>query len=443
MTLPAETSFGTVGWRLALTALFVLLNGFFVAAEFALVKAHPNRVRSLAKEGHRGAVIIQAMLGNLNLYLSACQLGITLASLILGWLAEPAFAVLLIKLVALSGLDVTQAGWLHPTALVIALAVITTLHMVVGEQAPKVWAIHRSERAALLVAWPLKVFATALSPLIRMIHAMSTGLLKLFGIDASADEHGEVHNVEEIRAMLAAAAAAGQITARQRLFSNNILGLVDLQVRHIMVPRVDVVFLSTDETRAQNLATIRESGHSRYPLGDTDLDQVIGQIHTRDVLNRLLTDQPPEPRDLVRPLPTVPDHQPLSRLILSLQQHQTHCALVVDEHGTTVGMAFLEDAIEEIVGPLYDEFDQQVQTILRAPDGSVEMAGGVPLPDAAEALGEELDDDDDTIGGLVTSRLRQLPCEGDQVAVGSFQATVLAMSRRRVARIKFVRTGSE
>lgn len=433
-----QATLGDIGLKLAATVFFVLLNGFFVAAEFALVKVRPSHVDSLARLGNRAAQLLQLMLGRLDLYLSACQLGITISSLVLGWLAEPAVAALLVHLAANLGWEVAQHPWLHSVALLIALAVVTILHMVVGEQSPKIWAIQRADAAAKLTVLPLRAFTFLFRPFIWFINKLSNGLLKLFGLGA-VNEHEGGYDILELRSILANAAEAGNITPRQKQFGENVLRMAELEVRHIMVPRTDVAFLSTTSGRDRNLEVIKSNGHSRFPLGAPDLDNVVGLVHTREVLRHVLDGESVNPAELARPMPTVPDTQPLSRLILDLQKSHTQCALVIDEHGTTLGMAFLEDALEEIVGPIYDEFDKQVSLIDDIEDGVVEMSGHVSLPDALAALGIDLDEEVDTIGGLIISQMRRLPREGESVEIGPYKATVLSMPNRRITRIRFER----
>lgn len=430
----------TVLWKLLATALFVVLNGFFVAAEFGLVKVRPLRIEALVRTGDRRATIVQRMLLRLDLYLSACQLGITIASLVLGWLAEPAVARLLIELAGLAGWEVHEGTALHWVAIGIALAVITILHMTVGEQAPKVWAIRRAESIALLTAYPLYGFATALRPLIALINRLSNGLLRLGGLSLS-DEHEASANVDELRALLASSARAGHINARQRSIGDNVLALMRLEVRHIMLPRVDVASLSTANTIEENLRVLRETGHSRFPLGDPDLDNIRGVVLARTVLAELLQQREFRLEELALAMPTVPEMQPLSRFIVELQRTRTHAAAVIDEHGTMIGLAFLEDALEEIVGPIHDEFDEEMDESAEVSPGVFELAGNVPLPEAADLLGLVVDDDEaDTIAGYVIAQLGRMPKQGDSLLVGTYRTTVLKVLRNRIARLRFEHT---
>ena len=221
------------------------------------------------------------------------------------------------------------------------------------------------------------------------------------------------------------------------------MALIRLEVRHIMLPRVDVAFLSTANTQEENLRILREAGHSRYPLGDPDLDRIRGVVHARTVLAELLQGKDLDLAGLALPMPTVPDTQPLSRFILELQGSQTHAAAVVDEHGTNIGLAFIEDALEEIVGPIYDEFDEEHSEMREVSPGVLEIAGNVPLPEVAEFLGISLDEDEaDTIAGYVIAHLARMPKRGDTVRVGDYEATVMHVIRHRILRLRFERPDS-
>jgi CBS domain containing-hemolysin-like protein len=429
----------TTLWKLLATFVFVFINGFFVAAEFALVKIRPSQIEALATKGNRRARLVVGMTRRLDLYLSACQMGITIASLILGWLAEPAVAVLIIEGAAAFGVDIATSAWVHPVALAMALIIITVLHMTIGEQAPKMFSIQKAESTILAVALPLHFFATALKPLIWTINWISNRLVRVAGV-SPASEHDYIYDLVELRAILQSAARTGSLTPRQTMLGENVLGLANLEVRHIMVPRMEVAFLSMASSIEDNLKIVKNTGHSRYPLGDPDLDHVVGLILSRTLLGQLLDDKVPDLKAIRRKCPTVPDSQPLSRLILDLQRTQTHCAQVIDEHGTLVGLAFLEDAIEEIVGPIFDEFDERVTRVREISPGVVEILGTVPLPDASSILEMEFDDDADTIGGLVISRFKRIPKKGDSVAIGPYKATATEVSRRCVTKIRFEKT---
>ena len=426
-----------VGWAILATAVFLALNGFFVAAEFALVKVRTIRIAALAQKGRRQAIRVERILGRLDTYLSACQLGITLSSLILGWLAEPAVARLLLLGADSIGLPVHDSPALHLAALLIALSVVTVLHMVLGEQAPKIWAIQRAETMSLAVALPLRAFAVVFQPVIWLINALSNALLRLGGLSGDI-AHDGIQDLDELRAILKTASRSGHISRGQRTIGENVLKLMELQVRHVMVPRRDVVALDASRPAAENLDAIRAGGHSRFPVCDGDLDHPLGLVHGKDILGAFIDgSREPDIRSLMRPLPALPDTQPLSRMILDCQKGQHHCALVVDEHGTSLGMVFLEDGLEEIVGPIYDEFDERESPWERVSPETIEVSGALPFPDAAELLDLDPATGSDTVAGHVTAHLGRLPTAGEVVELPPYRVTVLSISGRRVRRLKF------
>ena len=426
------------GWRLAATLFFVLVNAFFVAAEFALVKVRRTQIQAAIDAGSVRARSAQHLLDHLDRYLSACQLGITVASLILGWLAEPAVAELLRKVVGALGLGIAPADpWLHAASLAVALTLVTTLHMTLGEQAPKIWAIHRAEKTVLRVAAPLRLFTEALRPLILLINALSNAVLRLLGLSTEEIVDSAVHSAEELKRILSASAGSGEITRRQLELAQNVLDIIDLEVRHIMVPRVDVVFLSLQSEEDENLRIVRESGHSRFPLCAVGLDTVMGIVHAKDVLTAPAGGAP-DLRALARNPVYVSATQSVSRLIFQLQRSRSHCSVVVDEHGTCVGLAFLEDALEEIVGPIFDEFDEAPPGVVRLGSGEIEVPGSLSLPEAAGVLElGDLEDESDTIGGYVVARIGRLPRKGDRLQVGDWMVNVTSVVRRRIERLRF------
>jgi CBS domain containing-hemolysin-like protein len=429
-----------VAWRLGATLFFVALNGFFVAAEFALVKVREPRIAQLARDGSRAAPTVQHMLRHLDRYLSACQLGITLASLALGALGEPAVSVLLIAAASAVGLPIAAAaGWVPFVSIGLAFAVITTLHMTVGEQAPKMWALRRAEKMALVTGPALRGFAWLFGPFINGINWISNALLRMIGLTPELGYESS-HSAEEIRSILSLSARAGKISKHEFELTENVFRIIELEVRHIVVPRVEIDFLVLGRSLEENLEHIRTSGHSRYALCEIGLDAIIGIVHSKDVLDATLRGETPDLRAIARPPVFVTDTMSLSNFLRELQVQRQQCAVVLDEHGTAIGLAFREDALEEIVGPLGDEFDDEGPDFVAFSDGSYELHGRMPLPELEDRLdfdlSEEEREDEDTIGGHVTARLGRLPKNGDAVRVGPYLATVTDASRRRVGKLR-------
>jgi CBS domain containing-hemolysin-like protein len=431
-----------VSWRLGVTIFFVALNGFFVAAEFALVKVRTSRIEQLAKEGSRAAPTVQHILSHLDRYLSACQLGITLASLILGALGEPAVSVLLIATAEAMGFSVaSDSSWVPIVSIGLAFTVITMLHMTVGEQAPKMWALRRAEGTALVTGPLLRGFAWVFGPFIAAINWISNGMLRMAGLPADLG-HEASHSAEEIRSIVSLSARSGHISDHSYELTENVFRMIELEVRHIIVPRVEVSFLSLERTLEENLEHIRTSGHSRFALCEVGLDTIVGLVHAKDVLDVMLRGETPDLRELTREPLFVPDTMSLSNFLLELQANRQHCAVVLDEHGTMIGLAFREDALEEVVGPLGDEFDDEERDYLEPSEGVFEIRGRMSMPEVEDRLGFELSEDEreeqDTIGGHVTARLGRLPRKGDTVRVGPYMATVIDVSRRRAQLLRLV-----
>ncbi len=436
-----------IAWRLGATLFFVVLNGFFVAAEFALVKVRMTRIETLAKGGSRRARAVKHILSHLDRYLSACQLGITFASLILGALGEPAVSVLIIAGLDALGIEVAaDAAWVPIVSIGSAFAVITVLHMTLGEQAPKMWALRRAENTALRTAFTLRVFTWIFGPFIAAINSISNWMLRRVGLSM---HHGDdvTHTSDEIRSMLALSWAAGHISKLEHEVTENVFRIMELEVRHIVLPRVDVEYVSLGRPDEENMAVLRDSGHSRLPLCDISLDTIIGFIHTKDLLQQVLEGKPLDLKSLARDAVFVPDTMSLSDFLIELQSAQQHCAAVVDERGTVIGLAFREDALEEIVGPLGDEFDESEREFEEVQNGVYELRGRMSVPEACDRLDFELSadesEDEDTIGGHVTARLGRLAKPGDQVLVGPYLATVLEVGRRRVRRVRLERAPDE
>lgn len=429
-----------IAWRLGLTLFFVALNGFFVAAEFALVKVRRARVDELARGGGRTAKRVQHILANLDLYLSSCQLGITLASLILGALGEPAVSVILIALARVAGVDVEGAAWLPYVSIGLAFAIITILHMTVGEQAPKMWALERSEKTALATAAPLRLFTIVFRPFILMVNGLSNWMLRVAGLNRG--EHGDaVPTMEELRGILIESAGAGEITNKQLEITHNVFRLIEMEVRHIMVPRVDCQLLSLQAPLAETLTILRRTRHSRFPLCERDLDSCIGFVHGKDVLEQLIAGADIDLKAMAREPLFVPDTMALSTLLREMQVKRSPLALVLDEHGTVTGLVFREDALEEIVGPLGDEFDDEAPDFEEVEEGVWNVRGRMALPDLCIRLDVAPEDDEgeETAAGYLIARLGRMPKRGDTVRLGGFDLEATEIGRRRINMLRVTR----
>lgn len=426
-SVPAQSSAITPVWGMVLGIVLVALNGFFVAAEFALVKVRPTQIEPLVAEGNRRAKVVRHMLRHLDAYLSATQLGITLASLALGWVGEPAFAWIIHPLI--SPFVGNNLQLLHSISVTVSFLVITVLHIVLGEQAPKTIAIRKAESASLLIAFPLYFFYKVTYPAIWLLNHAANALLKLIGV-APADEGEMAHDEEELRLLLSSGNAA-QLSTQKREQLDNIFELSHRLARQIMLPRQDVIYLSTTRTLAENLRIARRSGHTRFPLCEGDLDHVIGLIHIKDIFHRDRNLR--SLQEVAREISFVPETLELDRLLKRMRTERFHLAAVIDEYGGVSGVVTLEDVIEEIVGSIQDEFDVEKPEIQPLGDGVYRVSGGMLVEDLEEELNVELSDrDEDTIGGVVLSELGRNPAVSDKVLVGPVSIEVLEVQHNRI-----------
>jgi CBS domain containing-hemolysin-like protein len=415
-------------WLGLFLALFlVALNGFFVAAEFALVKVRPTQIEPYVQEGKRNALVARHMVRHLDAYLSATQLGITLASLALGWIGEPAFAWIVEPVVHAVAGDNPQL--VHSVSVTLSFLVITILHIVLGELAPKSVAIRKAEGTVLAVSLPLFVFYKITYPAIWLLNHAANYLLKVVGI-APVSEGDTAHDVDELRLLLSTSHTSG-VSKQTRELLDNIFELKHRVARQIMIPRQDVVYLSTTRTMAENLRNARRSGHTRFPLCEGDLDHVVGLVHIKDLFRR---ERPLSSlREIAREIAFVPETLELDRLLKRMRLERFHLAAIIDEYGGISGVVTLEDVLEEIVGTIQDEFDVEKPEIRTEEDGSYGVSGGMLVEDLEDELDLELSDrDEDTIGGVVLSELGRTPVVGDRVELGPVMLEVLDVDNNRI-----------
>jgi len=423
---------------LALAIGLVLLNAFFVAAEFSLVRVRATRIAELAQQGDWRAKAAEAALRRMDAFLSATQLGITCTSLGLGWVGEPAFAGLLAPVFAVLG--VTSPNVIHNASVAVAFLVITFLHIVVGELAPKSYVIRATERVALWTALPMRVFQLVFGPALWLLGRASALTLRLLGV--GGEHGGELgHSEEELRLVVAESHRKGALSGEKRELLENIIDYTERTARHVMIPRADVAFLSLARPLEENLAVITQTAHTRFPLASSDIDHVIGMVHVKDLFmhrERLRSSQDLVP--LKREILFVPESRPLDALQREFQQSRTHMAMVVDEYGGTAGMLTLEDIIEEIVGEIQDEFDRETPKVVETPQGLV-FDGLTLVDDACERLGITIEapGEASTLGGLLAERLGRIPRPGDRVPLDGYDLSVLEMNARRVTRVLAVR----
>ncbi|HEY7819815.1 MAG TPA: hemolysin family protein [Vicinamibacteria bacterium] len=422
--------------------LLVLLNGFFVAAEFAIVKVRATKVRELAEQGDWRATMAKNVIEHLDAYLSACQLGITIASLGLGWIGEPAVARLIEP--GLRAAGVVNQTVIHTIAFSVAFVIISFLHIVLGELAPKSLAIRKPESLSLWLSPPLRAFYWLMYIPIAALNGAANWILRILGIEP-VSESGEAHSSEELRMIVAASHTHGALNATERRLLENVIDFSERQVAEIMTPRVDMVCLFVNRSLAENLQIVRGEQHTRYPLADGSADNVIGMIHIKDFMT-LIADKTSERggsvlQSIKRPVLFVPESATIDAVLRTMQATRTLMAIVVDEYGGVAGLVTLEDVLEELVGEIRDEFDEMELEVERR-GGETIVDGGLPLNEVEEMfpdLVKEEDTDVRTVGGIVLKELGRIPVARDAVNVGPYRLEVIEMDNLRITRVKIER----
>jgi CBS domain containing-hemolysin-like protein len=414
----------------------VLLNGFFVAAEFALIKIRETQLDMLVVKGNVRAKIARSIISNLNSYLGTTQLGITMASLGLGWAGEPVFTALLSPL--LISLHVESAALRHSISFAVGFSALTFLHISAGELAPKWTAIQNPLPIALWVAQPLRWFFIASYPFNWLLNHTAQWLLRLAGIEV-VSESKRIHSEEELRLLVTTSQKQSGATPFGRAIVLNALDLRRRLARQVMRPRQEIVALDTDSTIAQCLDIAEKTRYSRFPLCEEgDLDKTRGVVHIKDLYAMRLrartgADLLPAARKLIY----VPETARLENLLQLFLDRKLHLAIVVDEYGGTVGMVTLENILEELVGQIQDEFDQEKPLLVRTGDTTWEASGALPLHELEEVVGVPLlQEGITTASGWVTRRLGGFPRKGDAVPIGAYELRVEAVDGMRVARLK-------
>lgn len=415
-----------VGGGILAVFVLVLLNAFFVAAEFALVTIRRTRVEQLVAEGRLGARNVEDAITHLDSYIAACQLGITMASLALGWVGEPALAHLVEPL--LGGLG----G--HAVAVGVSFTLITVLHVGAGELAPKGLALQYPEAAAILIAGPLRLFRAAFRPAIWVLNEGGWLLLRLVGVSREAAGHSHISG-QELRLVVQASAQAGAIDTGEQFLLERVLKFSDLTVASIMIPRIDLVALPEDISTAEAMAAVAEHHYSRYPVYRKDVDDLIGVLHVRDLLGA-----PPAPsiRGLLRDPLVVPSQLSVQRLLTEMRARRNHFAVAVDEFGGTDGIVTLEDVLEAIVGEMADEFEQAPPPEpTRHPGGRIRIDGMENVDSLPELLGVTPEPGQyHTVAGYVLDRIGHIPAVGEGIEVGDYRLTVVEMDGLRIAAVE-------
>ena len=421
--------------KLAAIAALVLLNGFFVACEFAIVKVRASQLDALVEEGDLRANLVKHVRGHLDAYLSATQLGITLASLALGWIGEQFLVEILQPAFAL--VNIHSHAFVTSVSVALAFAGITFLHIVFGELGPKYTAIANPLPVAMRLVRPLRAFYFIFRPAIWLLHKSSNFFLQRLLRMQPASGAELAHSEEELRLILVQSEKSDEVSALGRDLLMNVLDLRQRVVRDIMTPRGEIVYLNVEDDFETNVKKAIESRHTRFPLCRENLDNTIGLIHIKDLM-AMMRDPNPDLMQIKRELIPVPEMMSLEKLLKLFLTRHAHLAMVVDEFGGTVGMVTLENVLEELVGDIQDEFDTDKEEFRRINENEFTVDGALGLYELNDLAGLELESADvSTVGGYVTHLLGRMPRQGDQVRIGDYQVTISQADNRRVKQLHF------
>ncbi|RAV22258.1 hemolysin family protein [Paenibacillus contaminans] len=427
-------------WNVLLVVVLVFCNGFFVAAEFALVKVRQTRLQEMHNEGNNRAKYALKVTRQLDAYLSATQLGITLASLGLGWVGEPAISKLIVEPI-FESFDWHNTAISEPVSFLIAFSAITFMHIVLGELAPKSLAIQKPDATSLWLSQPLLYFYKLFKPAIWVLNGAANRLLRMIGIQP-ASEHEAAHTEEEIRILMNQSARSGIIDKDEMALFDNIFEFSDRLAREIMLPRTDMTCLYANLTYADNMKLVYATKHTRYPVAERDKDQIIGFVHITD----LLTADPDEEHELaqfIRPILTVPESMEISRVLKLMQRKRSQLVIVIDEYGGTAGLLTAEDILEEIVGEIQDEFDDE-RPMVEVKGSTTSVDGRVLIEELNDMLDIDVEDDEvDTIGGWLFKKLEGMPVNGKKIESGGFIFEVAEVERLRIVRIHIYKTDKQ
>jgi putative hemolysin len=431
-----DTSFATDLLRLVAVFLLVLSNGFFVAAEFSLVSVRRTRVAELVSQGVTPANAVQDAIQNPDRVIAATQLGITLSSLALGWIGEPAVAHLIEPIVNLFP-PAVRAGVSHTISATMAFILITFLHVVVGELAPKSIALQNPENTALFVARPTLWTEKIFKPAIWLLNGTGNALLRLIGVKP-ASGHQMVHSVEELKMLVTASAAGGVVEADESEMLHAVFDFGQLVVRQVMIPRTEMVAVEADTPLYEIISLVSDSTYTKFPVSDDNLDQILGVVHIKDLLNALHEPDHEKftARKFVREALFVPETLSISILLREFRNKRQHIAIAMDEFGGTSGLVTLEDLLEEIVGEVSDPFDQYSPEFQVLDDGLILVDGLALIEEVNDRLGLDLNDPAyDTIAGYVLGKLGHIPQVNETIEDGDIRWKVTEMDGMRIAHL--------
>lgn len=419
---------------IAITLVLVFLNGFFVAAEFAIVKVRASQLEVQAKTGNKVAVLARHIVSHLDGYLAATQLGITLASLGLGWTGEPVVAKIIINLMSALGIGI-KPELAHDIALPIAFAVITVLHIVFGELAPKSLAIQRSERTTLMVAYPLQFFYTIFRPFIWMLNSIANLLLKATGIQAS---HGsEVHSSEELKYIVTQGKESGMIKEGDFDIIINAFDFSNRMVKQVQIPRNQITAIDLYNFNEEALEKVIEDGYSRMPVYFKTFADIKGIVYLKDILLRIRKNEPLHLEQLMRPAIFIPENMHIGKLLKEFQQKHHQMAIVVNEYGDITGIVTMEDLLEELVGEIQDEYDNEVPVVQQLTENTFKVQASASLDDINELLPRPISKEGQivTLAGILVFHFRRIPSLNEKVIIDGYEISIAQMKLNSIVTV--------
>ncbi|WP_050616682.1 hemolysin family protein [Bacillus testis] len=422
--------------NLVILALLIALTAFFVASEFAIVKVRSTRIDQLVEEGRAGALSAKKVITHLDEYLSACQLGITVTALGLGWIGEP--TILSIFSPVIDKIDMPSSVS-HVLSFILAFSIVTFLHVVIGELAPKTFAIQKAESITLIVSKPLMIFYKVMFPFIWILNGSARIVASMFGLKP-ASEHEIAHTEEELRIILSDSFKSGEINQSEFKYVNKIFEFDDRIAKEIMVPRTEIVTLAKDDELEHAFSVVKEEKFTRYPIIDGDKDRVIGMVNVKELFTHMLSLDSYEEKNLeplVRPIIRIIETVPIQELLLKMQKERIHMAILMDEYGGTSGLVTVEDILEEIVGEIQDEFDlDEVAEIRKIKEDNYIIDAKVLISQVNDLFGLDISDEDiDTIGGWILTENYEAK-QGDTISYENYHFTILEMEDHHISYIE-------
>lgn len=420
-----------------ITFFLVFLNGFFVAAEFAIVKVRVSQLEMKVKEGNRFAILSKHIVSHLDGYLAATQLGITLASLGLGWIGEPVVSKIILKIMGFFGLTANPV-LAHNIALPVAFTFITVLHIVFGELAPKSLAIQRSQNTALFVAYPLQFFFIVFRPVVWTLNGIANIILKIIGI--STVQGADVHSSEELQYLVQQGQKSGEIDAAEYKIIKNAFDFSEQTAKQVMVPRTQVFAIDLNDFNASTIEKVIEESYSRIPCYEDNLDNITGVVYLKDILLAMRKSETVKIRGIIRPMMIVPETKSIGQLLNEFQVKRQQMAVVVNEYGGTEGIITMEDILEELVGEIQDEFDNEIAFVEKTGDATYTVLGSSAIDNINDLLPHPIEKDEkyDTLAGYLILKFGKIPAVKEKIIIENYEFIILKKSRNTILLVQLV-----